>query len=687
VASDFEATVGGHANLERLIQAGTYNEALRPPAEPVFPQFVAVPDRNPQFVGRQDELARLAPGVATVITQVAPGMGGIGKTALAVEHCHRVRASVDVIRWLNAEDRQTLVAEYVRIAPAIGVDVNGLEIPDAVARVRAWFERTDHSWLLVLDNAETPAALDQLVPAAGNGRVLVTTRHQDWSRTEADVLRISVLDPTDAVTLLTGGQHSPEAECLAEHLGYLALAVEQAAAFCRQTGWSFADYQRQLEDRAADLFSRNPAGAKRPSGQDITVLTVWHTSIERAATESEGAGPVLAVLSYVAPDHFPKQLLTSTDEPLLHGGDPLHIDEALAALARYSLIDLHRAPATNEILTISVHRLVQEATRLAQEDDQACATAIRLLRDAFPANLTEPATWSTGQVLEPHLLATVGHSVAAGTEIRACSWLLDRYSSYLRLSGNPMAAPVQSELAVNLLEGVTIPEDPTLLRLKGELAACYWSADRVADAIPLQEHVLTEYERTLGPHDPATLVARANLAASYWLADRVADAIPIQEHVLTEYERTLRPDHSATLRARANLGTFYWSADRMTDAIALQELVLSERERTLGPDDPTTLLARANLASSYSSASRMTDAIPLEEQVLAERGRILGLQHPDTLRSRANLGTSYWLARRAGEAIAMMAAAVAGSEQVLGPEHPDTQARREHLEEWKREGQ
>jgi tetratricopeptide (TPR) repeat protein len=647
---EFRLDVSGVA--DRIVQAGTYNESWRPPAEPTFPQLVGVPDRNPQFVGREDELARLAPGVATVITQVAPGMGGIGKTALAVEHCHRVRASVEVVRWLNAEDRQTLVAEYVRIAPAIGVDVSGLDIPDAVARVRAWFEQTEKSWLLVLDNAETPAALDQLVPSTGNGRVLVTTRHQDWSRTQAHVLRVGVLDPADAVALLTTittRQPSPEAEALAEHLGYLALAVEQAAVFCRQTGWSFADYERHLDERAADLLSRNPAGVKRPSGQDITVLTVWQTSIEKATAESKGAGPVLAVLSYVAPDHFPKQLLTgpgSADKALLHGGDSLFVDEALAALARYSLIDLHRAPESGELLTISVHRLVQEATRLALgDDDRACATAVRLLYHAFPADHTEPATLRTSQLLEPHLLAIVGHAAAADTQIKACSGLLDRYSGYLQDSGNPMAAPAQSERAVDLFTAMATPDDQNLATLLGHLAFAYWSAGRVAEAIPIEEQVLADRERILGPHHLDTLIAQAGLASSYQAAGRDTDAIPLKEQVLTD------------------------------------------RERILGSQHPQTIRARANLASSYSSAGRVAEAIPLEGQVLADRAHLLGPQHPNTLLAHANLAHSYWAARRNAEAIALLETAVTGSELVLGAEHPDTQFRRRVLEEWENERQ
>ena len=173
-------------------------------AEPTFPQFVAVPDPNPHFVGRTEELTLLngTAGVPTVITQVATGMGGVGKTALAVEHCHRHRSETDVVRWLNAEERLALTTQYMGIGPAIGVDVTALEPVDAIARIRGWFETTEYSWLLVLDNVETPAALEQLIPSGGNGRVLVTTRHQDWTRAEAHSLQVGLLEPDDALALL-----------------------------------------------------------------------------------------------------------------------------------------------------------------------------------------------------------------------------------------------------------------------------------------------------------------------------------------------------------------------------------------------------------------------------------------------------------------------------------------------------
>ena len=126
-----------------------------------------------------------------VIAQVAAGMGGIGKTSLAIEFCHQQRGSVDVVRWLNAENRETLVTEYVRIAPALGLNVEGLEIDDQIARVRSWFEETERSWLVVFDNAE------RLHAAAGQPKELVALErggHLFTDRAVADQVLAAVLD-------------------------------------------------------------------------------------------------------------------------------------------------------------------------------------------------------------------------------------------------------------------------------------------------------------------------------------------------------------------------------------------------------------------------------------------------------------------------------------------------------------
>jgi tetratricopeptide (TPR) repeat protein len=669
--------------LERLPEAGPspVSEAV------VLPQFVGVADRNPMFVGRADELAVLdeevVEGANVVLTQVAAGLGGVGKTALAAEFCYRRREVTDVVRWLHAENRKVLVTGYVGMAPALGLNLSGLGLDDAVARVRDWFETTEQSWLLVFDNVEAPSVLDGLVPQTGRGRVLVTSRYRDWTGTGLNVLRVGVLSVDEAVALLTGltgRARDAEAEALVEWLGGLALAVEQAAAFCRQTGWSFGPYLQHLERRAEEILARNPAALRRlpgGNGRDLTVLTVWDSSLERAAAEADGALKMLDVLAYLGPDHIPHALLTSpaaTDEDLLHSGDPLYVDMALAALARYSLVELHREPGGGTVASISVHRLVQEVTRLSHDDDKGrrmCAVVVRILKRNFPIDATDHEMWPVCRLLEPHVTAVIRHMGVTGLEERAASFLLVRYATYLRCARSPVAAPAYAELAVQLHKRAAPTERRTLLALQSNLAQSYQMTGRTAEAIVLYEQVLAETE-LLGEDHSDVLTTRGNLALAYLSTGRASEARDLQKQVLAESQRILGDDHPETVRARNNLAGAYLTAGRPTEAIPLQEKVMADWQSILGEKHPETLIARSNLAHSYALAGRIAEAIDLQEQVVADRERILGNDHPDTVRAHNNLAYSYMLTGRAAEAILLQEKVVADWQHMLGADHPDT---------------
>ena len=204
-----------------------------------------------------------------------------------------MRDEREVVRWFNAESRLLLETQWLRAAPALGVDIVGLDEREALARVRGWFETTERPWLLVFDNVAAPEVLNGLIPAQGDGGVVITSRHRDWSARGITPLQLGVLSPDEALELLgstSGRAVDAEAAALVEDLGRLALAVEQAGAYLAQTGWDHGRYrQLLLASRASELLARNPARLRDAAEQDVTVVTVWDISVEQAKREAPAA--------------------------------------------------------------------------------------------------------------------------------------------------------------------------------------------------------------------------------------------------------------------------------------------------------------------------------------------------------------------------------------------------------------
>ena len=190
-------------------------------------------------------------------------------------------------------------------------------------------------------------------------------------------------------------------------------------------------------------------------------------------------------------------------------------------------------------------------------------------------------------------------------------------------------------------ERVLGADHPDTLRARNNLAAAYYAARRVNEAIPLFEKTLKAQTQILGPNHPDTLTSSNNLANAYQEAGRLNDAIPLLEKTLKAQTQILGPNHPDTLTSSNNLANAYQEAGRLNDAIPLLEETLTTQEELFGPKHPHTLITRNNLALTYQDAGRLNDAIPLFEETLNARTRILGPDHPDTLRSRNNLAVAY----------------------------------------------
>ena len=335
--------------------------------------------RNPAFTGRQDDLAILAGAAAgqMVVTQSLTGLGGVGKSALALEYAHRRYdgGEVDLAWWFTAEDRPVLLATMAGLYDRLTGTPGDQDAAAGALALRNWLERAPYRWIVVFDNAE-PGTLDGILPAEGTGQVVITSRAADRPGTTTHV--IGTLPPAEAAGLLeriTGLPASPDAEDLAAELGGLALAIEQAAAYIRQTHGTYADYLQALRTDPRTVYDTDLARSESVTAR------VWQRSLSHVTGGTPGhpAAVVLGVLSYLAPDDIPRQLLapnTIKDEPVLGDLTAVQVSVALASLADYSLITL-------DTDAIAVHRVIQHLTRLdAETRDMAipyCTAAITLL--------------------------------------------------------------------------------------------------------------------------------------------------------------------------------------------------------------------------------------------------------------------------------------------------------------------
>ena len=288
-----------------------------------------IPARVRGFIGRADLFAELEaalrPGGPAVV-QAVTGMGGIGKTTTAIEYAHRHRDDFDIAWWVPAENPALLPERLAELALAL--DLTGVTDPAGVgvARLMGELARRER-WLLVFDNAEDPRALSRWLPE-GPGRVLITSRNPAW-RGIAATVGVREFTRAESITLLHGlapDLTDNEADRVAEAVGDLPLAVEQAGSLLADTGLTVDKYLRLLAERARDVLDHDPGGAYPRS-----LAASWAVAFDRLAADDPTALDLLTVVAWCGPEQVPLSLLTDHPDALSEQLRPLATDPLVLA--------------------------------------------------------------------------------------------------------------------------------------------------------------------------------------------------------------------------------------------------------------------------------------------------------------------------------------------------------------------
>lgn len=707
--SDSENTAAGQLSgalvQARVITGGVHQVVSSRPTVPLPYRAGIAPSRAASFQDRmafhqlmavlgQGDTAELTSADA-VRTAVVSGLGGVGKTQLALHYADTLWASgeLDLLVWVTAGSRAAILSSYARLA----ADLTGLEdaeTEDGAQRLLEWLANTSARWLVVLDDLQSPGDLRELwPPVTPTGQVLVTTRRRDaaFRGHRRRLLEVGVYTPEEAraylLDLLGERPHLLEgAADLTARLGYLPLALSQAGAYMLDRDLSCAGYAERLADRRRRLGTLLPETDELPDEHRTTVAATWSMSIEQAnAAQPAGvARPLLEVASCLDPNGCPVEVFASPSVlaavAAAAGRDvtPEDTRDGLACLQRFSLLSIGVGGPSR---VVRVHALVQRAAR-----DHIAADRSPGLTRAVADGLVE--SWpeierdtSFGQVLRANAEAL---REAGGEHL----WSRDAHPVLFRvgasLGENGLAAQAAEYFERLLYDRLDVvgPEHPGILTIRHEWA--YWTGEAgdPHEAVSALGRLLVDQLRVLGPNHPSTLATRHSMARWRGEAGAAADAVAALEKLLVDQLKILTPEHPSILTTRHNIAHWRGAAGDPHAAAALLEELLGDQERILGPDHPHTLTTRHNIAHWHGAAGNTTRALAALRELLADRLRVLGPSHPSTLVNRHEI--AYWHGESGSpdEAVRALQELLVDEMNVLGPAHTITLATRHEIAHW-----
>jgi tetratricopeptide (TPR) repeat protein len=652
--------------------------------------------RNPFFTGRE-EILHLLHSQLTVEQPIAPlqalalcGLGGIGKTQIAIEYAHRYASEYRAVFWLAAETVESLMSSIQQIAEQLQLpERQTAEQAQVLRAVQRWLD-SQEDWLLIADNVEDLDLLETVLPSRRQGAVLLTTRQQAVGLL-AQAVQVSPLNQQESVSLLlararlsrsTAPGAAPRevssletsatrgASELVTLLEGLPLAVDQAGAYIEETGCRVMDYLSRYQSQRKHVLARR---GRHAGGHPASVSTTLHLSVQRIAHQQPAVGDLLYLCAFLHPEAIPEELFSAGAShlgPTLDSlvSDPYQFDLALAVLRSASLVT--RSPQSK---TFSLHRLVQAVLVDQMEPAQRCLwseRAIRMVNAAFPEDTLK--TWALCERLLTLALACVSLIAFTGNELPEISALLFKAGSYLMARGRYREADPLLSQAVALAEQQHGTDHLLLILRLDKQAELFWNQGKYEEAERVLQRMLVLEMHYMGQHHSGTAETLSKLAVLYASQGKYEKAEPLYQRALHIQRQQLGHEHFQVSTTLNNLAYLYWRQGKYGEAESLYKQALSIWERQLDPDQPEIASPLTNLANLYREQGRYEEAEPLYKQALCIREQRLGSDHPYTGITINGLANLYREQGKYEEAEPLYRQALTISEQQLGVSHPQT---------------
>jgi tetratricopeptide (TPR) repeat protein len=649
--------------------------------------------RNRFFLGQDDLLVelhqRLVKGTATALTQIQAinGLGGIGKTQIAIEYAYRHRDAYSFVFWIRAEHRDTLIADLVSLASQFQLpEQHETDLMKVVIAVKHWLS-THQRWLLIFDNVDDLPLLATFLPGQHAGVILITTR-LPHTQPIAEPLQVEQMDEQigsefllrRAGILLPGNtfadvppQHQQAAHQFCQLVGGLPLALDQAGAYIYERNCSVQDYitfyQQNQQIRVTLLQRRGEVTLGHPQ----PVITTWMLAFAGVEQDNPAAADLLRACAFLDPDLISEDLLRQGascwgNTLASVADDPFQWTETVGVLLKYALVRRNR-----ELQSLTIHRLVQTVLKDAMDEPtyhQWTERTIRAVEQVFPQG-RKPIDWVICKRLLPHAQCCVDLIKQYDLSSKEATNLLHRVANYLcdHIYSN---AELLYLRALAIREKQLGPEHPDTALILFDLATHYQYQSKYAEAEPLFQRALVIREKHLGAEHPDIVRSLIGLGYLYRDQGKYSMAEPLYQHALSIYERQLGPEHPDTAGVLVLLAALYKDQGKYAEAESLFQRALPIQKKNLGEEHFSVATILSHMAALYRQQGKYTEAEALLKQVLSNREQQFGSEHPHTAHTLNRLALIYQHQGKYAEAESLFQRALFIYNQWLGPQNPET---------------
>jgi tetratricopeptide (TPR) repeat protein len=649
-----------------------------------------VPTRNKNFTGRDDILAKLRDGASSRITAVLPekdpndplpqgvhGMGGVGKTAIAIEYAHRYQPDYDLVWWIPADQLPSVRGSLATLAarlnveaqPAAGIDGLITAVLDALRRGEPYSR-----WLLIFDNADQPEDINDLIPR-GPGDVLVTSRNHRWDAV-INTVPMDVFLREESREFLgkrVPGLTEVDADRLAKELGDLPLALEQAGAMLSETGMPVDEYLRLLREQVTEIMAEG-----KSLDYPYSMTAAWKLSVSALEDRLPEALDLLRCCAFFGPEPIPRSVfrrgVQETGTPVAEVvANPILMASAIRELARYALVTLDGS-------SVKVHRLIQALLRDELTGEQPAIyrnEAHLILAGAAPDDPDNAQNWPRFKELLPHVNAESTELLKSREP--AVRDLALSTMRYLNQSGDYTSGLALAERFIEQWTKDSGADSSDVLRAQRHLGNLLRNLGRYEESYRVTNDALARAQVALGEGDPTTLSLRTAFAADLRARGGFREALKLDEESRVLLEATYGPDDSRTLRLLSSLALDYGLSSDYETARQLYEYAF-RRMSPAGTDSTSSDVLGAWIGISWTLRllGQFKQAFDVGQEArdyAADPEGLLGPEHVATLRAV----TAYTIVCRRipqmrQEALELARASFELSTNRYGENHPETLA-------------